>query len=247
MGNFHTPYTDGQNIWTSALLDVPFAALDKGITYLKNVMVSCDGELTYDAATGVFSWTGPIIIYFNRTDGQAVKNSISASSVTLTDGQFAYCNLSETNNATITVAAASITTAAASNYIANALLVLAHRNATSDRLYLSNIWQDLDTINLEQDVTNAASVTINLANGGGAYMVLAVASTAITLSNGRNGRRYRLRLTQDATGSRVVTWTTTVKWAGGSAPTLTTTANKSDWIDLTYSNGAWYGSASLNY
>ena len=37
-----------------------------------------------------------------------------------------------------------------------------------------------------------------------------------------------LRLLQDGTGSRTVTWFSTIKWAGGSAPTLTTTASKAD-------------------
>jgi len=37
-----------------------------------------------------------------------------------------------------------------------------------------------------------------------------------------------LRLQQDVTGGRVPTWFTTIKWAGGTTPTLTTTANKAD-------------------
>lgn len=41
-----------------------------------------------------------------------------------------------------------------------------------------------------------------------------------------------LDLIQDGTGSRTVTWFTTIKWAGGSAPTLTTTANKIDTVGI---------------
>ena len=37
-----------------------------------------------------------------------------------------------------------------------------------------------------------------------------------------------LRILQDGTGSRTVTWFSTIKWAGGTAPTLTTTADKAD-------------------
>lgn len=42
--------------------------------------------------------------------------------------------------------------------------------------------------------------------------------------------RYVIRLKQDGTGSRTVTWPTvpSIKWAGGSAPTLTTTGSKAD-------------------
>jgi len=37
-----------------------------------------------------------------------------------------------------------------------------------------------------------------------------------------------INIKQDATGSRTVTWFSGITWAGGSAPTLTTTANKTD-------------------
>lgn len=59
------------------------------------------------------------------------------------------------------------------------------------------------------------------------------------------GRLYNLTLfvTQDATGSRTITWPASVKWSGGTIPTLTTAANKIDVIVLTtYDNGAtWLG------
>lgn len=42
-----------------------------------------------------------------------------------------------------------------------------------------------------------------------------------------------LLVRQDATGSRTITWPAAVKWAGGSAPTLTTTAGALDIIALT--------------
>lgn len=57
-----------------------------------------------------------------------------------------------------------------------------------------------------------------------------------------------LKLIQDATGSRTATWPATVKWAGGTAPTLTTTANAEDLITFYYDGtnyyGAWLGDFS---
>lgn len=41
-----------------------------------------------------------------------------------------------------------------------------------------------------------------------------------------------LALKQDATGSRTVTWPTGTRWSGGTAPTLTTTAAKTDFISM---------------
>ena len=48
-----------------------------------------------------------------------------------------------------------------------------------------------------------------------------------------------LRLVQDATGGRTATWPATVKWPGGSAPTLTAAANAVD-IVTCYKNGTNY-------
>jgi len=50
----------------------------------------------------------------------------------------------------------------------------------------------------------------------------------LAILNETAGQKFMLRLQQDATGSRTVTWFSTIKWAGGSAPTLTTTASKAD-------------------
>jgi len=50
----------------------------------------------------------------------------------------------------------------------------------------------------------------------------------IAISNETDGQYFAIDITQDGTGSRTVTWMSTVKWAGGSAPTLTTTASKRD-------------------
>ena len=50
----------------------------------------------------------------------------------------------------------------------------------------------------------------------------------IAVSNETAGQCFVVEITQDGTGSRTVTWFSTIKWAGGSAPTLTTTASKTD-------------------
>ena len=50
----------------------------------------------------------------------------------------------------------------------------------------------------------------------------------IALSNDTNNQIFYVTITQDGTGSRTVTWFSTIKWAGGTTPTLTTTGNKRD-------------------
>lgn len=57
-----------------------------------------------------------------------------------------------------------------------------------------------------------------------------------------------LEVIQDATGSRTVTWPAAVHWSGGTAPTLTTTANKVDIFTFYYNGTTYFGVTSgLNY
>lgn len=56
-----------------------------------------------------------------------------------------------------------------------------------------------------------------------------------------------LKLIQDSTGSRTVTWPATVHWSGGTTPTLTTTVNKVDIITFYYDGTTYFGSSILNF
>jgi hypothetical protein len=56
-----------------------------------------------------------------------------------------------------------------------------------------------------------------------------------------------LRLIQDGTGSRTVTWPAAVKWSGGAAPTLTTTASAVDIISFYYNGSDYYAQAGLAF
>jgi len=50
----------------------------------------------------------------------------------------------------------------------------------------------------------------------------------LALSGVSAGDTFIISLIQDGTGGRTVTWFSTIKWADGVTPTLTTTANKAD-------------------
>ncbi len=61
-------------------------------------------------------------------------------------------------------------------------------------------------------------------------------------------RSFVLVLAQDATGSRTVTWWSGIRWAGGTAPTLTATANKADVISfIRISPGVYFGMVAQNF
>lgn len=75
-------------------------------------------------------------------------------------------------------------------------------------------------------VAGTATCDLSLANKHDVTMP--AGNITVALSNVTTGQIFMISLTQDGGGSRTVTWFTTIKWAGGSAPTLTTTANKRD-------------------
>jgi hypothetical protein len=58
--------------------------------------------------------------------------------------------------------------------------------------------------------------------------VTLTANCTFTFPAAGAGKSFSLRLVQDGTGSRTVTWPGTVKWAGGTAPTLSTAAGAVD-------------------
>lgn len=91
---------------------------------------------------------------------------------------------------------------------------------------------------------SSTSDEIDWANGNHQKSTL-TGNCEFTYANADVGR-YTLRLIQDGTGSRTVTWPTT-KWAGGVAPTLSTAASSIDIISLYYDGETWYGQFALGF
>jgi hypothetical protein len=85
----------------------------------------------------------------------------------------------------------------------------------------------------------STAYTISLADGS--FQVLTLTGNAtITMPTATAGRSFILLLKQDATGSRTVTWST-VKCAGGTAPTITSTASRQDILSFFADGTNWYG------
>jgi hypothetical protein len=83
---------------------------------------------------------------------------------------------------------------------------------------------------IDTAITNQHSVT--LASG---------VSTTIVASNVSVGQVFSIRLLQPSAGSSgVASWFTTIKWAGGVAPTLTTTNAKADWVGFVCTGSGTY-------
>jgi hypothetical protein len=101
---------------------------------------------------------------------------------------------------------------------------------------------------VETPFTANSSTAITLALTNGTVQIITLTGNAtITMPTAVSGKSFLLMLKQDGTGSRTVTWST-VKWSGGTAPTITATASRLD-IYSFFSDGTnWYGvTVNQNY
>jgi hypothetical protein len=70
-------------------------------------------------------------------------------------------------------------------------------------------------------------------------------TVAPSIDNPSNGQTLNWFITQDATGSRTMTWPSSFKWPGGVAPLLSTAANAVDLLVATYRSGTGFWYATL--
>jgi hypothetical protein len=89
--------------------------------------------------------------------------------------------------------------------------------------------------------------TINITNG--TFQILTLTDNCtFTFPTATSGKSFILLLRQDGTGGRTATWPAAVKWPGGTAPTITSTANRLDKFIFSADGTNWYGSnAGQNY
>jgi len=93
---------------------------------------------------------------------------------------------------------------------------------------------------------SSTAITLDLANGT-VQIITLTGNATITMPTATAGKSFIIMLKQDATGSRSVTWTT-VKYPGGTAPTITATASRQDIFSFFADGTNWYGTTiGLNY
>lgn len=81
--------------------------------------------------------------------------------------------------------------------------------------------------------------TIDLASATG--------NVTLTLSNPTAGETYLLKVIQDATTPRDLVYPATVKWAGGTAPVISTGATEIDTVVLSFDGTNYYAAINQNY
>lgn len=124
-------------------------------------------------------------------------------------------------NGSITNANIDASAAISASKIANTAATLAGAQTFTGAKTMA---QTIQTITA---ATDASTVTFDLSLGN-IHTVTLGGNRTLALSNASTGQCFILRLLQDGTGSRTVTWFTTIKWPDATAPTLTTTASKAD-------------------
>jgi hypothetical protein len=193
------------------------------------------GATSYLNATG--TWTTP-------AGGSGNTTSIDGVTVTGTPSS------GQVLTATSSSAADWQTLASGSSPLAMSGVI---SGTTSASTFTNNASAPVDVLNGGGETYHNAgnsgtAATLSLANGNVQLLVL-TGNATISLTNPTSNsfRSLLLLLQQDSTGSRTVTWPGSVNWGGPGAPVLTTTASKTDIINLFTVNGGttWYGAVGI--
>ena len=96
-------------------------------------------------------------------------------------------------------------------------------------------------------LTDAANISWNLASNQVARVTLGGNRTLSNPTNKVEGNVYILIVKQDVTGGRTLSFSSDYKFAGGSAPTITTTASKADVLTFVCEGTALLGVASQSF
>lgn len=99
----------------------------------------------------------------------------------------------------------------------------------------------------EYNAGNSSTALTLSWNNAPSQKVTLTGNCTFTFSNPIAGESYIIKLVQDGTGSRTVTWPAAVKWPGGVAPTLSTAAASVDLVSFYYDGTSYFGSSGLAY
>jgi hypothetical protein len=112
----------------------------------------------------------------------------------------------------------------------------------------TNLW-GVPTLAIDkqsQVLTDQATIAWDTHLGSTGIVTLGGNRTMAAPTNLQAGKVYHLKIIQDATGTRLITWDAVFKWAGGTAPTLTATLAHIDIIRFVSDGTNLYGTAILD-
>jgi len=104
-----------------------------------------------------------------------------------------------------------------------------------DRVFVPSMYGELKT------ALDGATVVFNIRQST-RWQVTIADNRIFSVTDCEDGQSFYIRVKQGTGGSHTVTWWSGISWAGGSAPTLTTTENKVDtFIFIKTAAGAYDG------
>lgn len=101
----------------------------------------------------------------------------------------------------------------------------------------------IDTATFDTEVDNGDSGTSDTINWqlGNKQRSTLTGNVTFSFTDPAGPCNLMFKLVQDATGSRTVNWPAKVKWAGGSAPSLSTSGNSVDIVSFYFDGTDYYG------
>jgi len=126
-------------------------------------------------------------------------------------------------------------------------LVFGTRNVTTNTVATERVRIDsAGTFSIKNDyqeqtytANSSTAITLNITTNGTDQVITLTGTATITMPTAVAGKSFLLKLKTGA-GGYTVTWTT-VKWPGGTAPTLTSAASKMDIFSFFSDGTNWYG------
>ena len=210
--------------------------------------LACDGYLSTVIVDGyaTTAFVDGYLASYSTTAQMDAYVASSLSSYVTTTVLDAYC-------------ANYVTTAALDAYvgsvIANPLTLGANLTVDGELYAQENVIVTGQIYNANDGYVNVAHysdgydgyINFNLGNAAVLNLGTALGSTVnIHLSNYQNSGTYVIHIIQHASTPQTVSWVPSVKWSGGTVPTISTGNQAVDIVSLLYSNGALYGSIIQN-
>lgn len=189
-----------------------------------SAFVICNGSAWFTMTVGAGNVTTTGTQTLTNKDISSATNTYRSASETAT-GAVELATNAETQTGTDTARAitpANLTAkeASAANYRAN----------TADRILTTDIvWTSAEEVTL----TDAATIAVDMSTFINAVVTLGGNRAMGNPTNEKVGQTGYIRIVQDGTGSRTLSYGTDWEFAGGTAPVLTTTASAQDLLFYT--------------
>ena len=96
------------------------------------------------------------------------------------------------------------------------------------------------------DITSVSNATVNWDNGNIQSITLPSGASTYTPNNPQAGATYILKIIQPSAGDGTITWGSSVKWPGATAPILTASNAAVDVVTLIYDGTNYLATSVLN-